>query len=33
MATFAERDTKSESEGSSGETPARNRSPRAVLVQ
>ena len=32
MATFAERDTKSESEGS-GESPARTRSPRAVLVQ
>jgi hypothetical protein len=33
MPTFAERDTKSESEGSSGETSARTRSPRAVLVQ
>jgi hypothetical protein len=33
MPTFAERDTKSESESSSGESPARTRSPRAVLVQ
>ena len=33
MSTFAERDTKSQSETSSGEAPARTRSPRAVLVQ
>jgi hypothetical protein len=32
MSTFAERDTKSDTE-SSGETSARTRSPRAVLVQ
>jgi hypothetical protein len=32
LPTFAERDTQNEN-SSSGETPARTRSPRAVLVQ
>ena len=32
LSTYAERDTRTE-ENSSGDSPARNRSPRAVLVQ
>jgi hypothetical protein len=32
LSTFAERDTRTE-QNSSGDSPARNRSPRAVLVQ